>query len=80
VANRVRRLIFIICHCITDKLVNLAEVLQAKMEDKSGGELSELYEEMLFNINWVQNIASMLLNFDDPEMSGQAHAAPQVGQ
>ncbi len=45
------------------------------MDEKLEDELAELNEEILYNKGCVQNMAQMLLNFDDPDVSGWAQAA-----
>jgi hypothetical protein len=51
-----------------DKLVNKPRAIHTETDDKSKEKLAELSKEILFNKGFVQNVAQMLLSFDDPNM------------
>jgi hypothetical protein len=52
-----------------DKLVNIAECIHIKTEDKPKDKLAEFNEEILHNKGCVQNMAQMPLNSNDPDVS-----------
>ncbi len=58
-----------------DKLLNIAEAIHIETEEKSEDELAELNKEIFCNKGCVQNMAQLLLNFDDPDVTWQTNAA-----
>ncbi len=57
-----------------DKLVNIAEAVPAEMEDRSEDELVEVNEEILYNKGCLQNMAQMLLDSRESEVTRLAYA------